>query len=148
MKTSSQMLDSRSSPVVFTDGKTTSDRLAKSCSTHCYGLFVLAPSGTGKTYYVNGQHEKHWIDGDLLWTVTGSDYSDMKWISNIQEVSEIDARCDVITQQAKNEVFGSLAHQIYFWNQMQLSYHNGQYLCSIYNRESRMLIPWARLVQI
>lgn len=92
-------------PVVFTDGSDIYAKLAHSYTKHGHGRFILAPSGSGKTHFVNGQKTKDWIDGDLLWAVTGADYSNDEWNQDLSEVMEINARCDVITQQAKKQGF-------------------------------------------
>lgn len=70
---------------------------------HATGLFILAPSGTGKSYFVDRQEEKNWIDGDELWPLTGADYTHSEWNNDFEEVMEINARSDVITLQAKNK---------------------------------------------
>ncbi|MFZ3010085.1 MAG: hypothetical protein WA030_03655 [Candidatus Microsaccharimonas sp.] len=98
-------IDAGSVPVVFADGTAIYDDLAKTYTRHAEGLFILAPSGTGKSYYVNAQSEKAWIDGDVLWVVTGADYSQDEWDESLEDIMEINGRSDVITQQAKKQGF-------------------------------------------
>jgi hypothetical protein len=88
---------------MFTDGKSVYSELAKQYITHDKGLFILAPSGSGKTYFVNHQSavEKHWIDGDLLWIATNADPTGDEWDDDPVLVQEINDRCDIITYQAK-----------------------------------------------
>lgn len=89
-------------PVVFCDGSLVfNDLKNEDYIAHQTGLFILAPSGTGKTYFVNGQFVNNWIDGDYLWSICGADYTDETWNGNMEEVMEINARCDTITLQAK-----------------------------------------------
>lgn len=91
--------------LIFTNGKKVYTQLAKEYIRHSSGLFILAPSGSGKTYFVEHQTRKDWIDGDLLWSITGADNSSDDWNDNIDDVMEINARSDVITQQAKKQGF-------------------------------------------
>lgn len=94
---------SSSTPIVFTDGSAIYQELAKQYITHDKGLFILAPSGAGKTHYVQNQapDARHWIDGDLLWVVTNADPTDDEWESDFELVQEVNARSDVITYQSK-----------------------------------------------
>ena len=105
MKSMPYNMNSSSVPVVFANGTAIYDDLAKTYTRHTKGLFILAPSGTGKSYYVNKQSEKAWIDGDLLWVVTGADYSQDEWVESLEDIMEINGRSDVITQQAKKQGF-------------------------------------------
>lgn len=68
---------------------------------HKTGLFILAPSGAGKTYFVTRQQKMDWIDGDDLWPVSGADDTDPSWNYDMNEVMELNLRCDIITLQAK-----------------------------------------------
>lgn len=91
-------------PVIFTDGSQTFARLkTRQLAQHEVGLFILAPSGAGKTHFVINQKDKNWIDGDELWPLCGADYTDDAWHDNFEEVMEINARCDIVTLQAKKQ---------------------------------------------
>lgn len=68
---------------------------------HTKGFFILAPSGTGKTHFVNRQKEKNWIDGDVLWVATKAHPHTDWWTKGLEIIKEVDARSDVITQEAK-----------------------------------------------
>lgn len=68
---------------------------------HTKGYFILAPSGTGKTYYTSRQIEMHWIDGDALWNAAGAHPQVQWWTMGLEMILEVDARSDVITQEAK-----------------------------------------------
>ena len=70
---------------------------------HKKGFFILAPSGTGKTHFVKRQTEKHWIDGDSLWTATRAHPETDWWRRGIEVIKEVDARSDVMTQEAKRQ---------------------------------------------
>lgn len=89
-------------PVVFADGTSVYTELSKTYIRHDKGLFILAPSGVGKTYFVSKQagDAKHWIDGDTLWVVTNADPTDDEWDDDFSLVQAVNARCDVITHQA------------------------------------------------
>ncbi len=100
-------------PVVFSDGTTVFKELASKYLTHSEGLFILAPSGSGKSHYVNAQKEKNWIDGDYLWPLCGADVTGDEWGYDFSVVMETNNRCDVITEQAKKLgfwVIGSSNH--------------------------------------
>jgi hypothetical protein len=68
---------------------------------HSKGFFILAPSGAGKTYFITHQKEKHWIDGDALWIATKAHPDIDWWTKGLEIIREVDARSDVITQEAK-----------------------------------------------
>lgn len=88
-------------PLVFSDGTKVYKDLAKVYRTHQVGYYILAPSGAGKTHFVNSQKEKHWIDGDLLWTSANAHPDGAWWLEDIDTIQEIARRSDVITEQAK-----------------------------------------------
>lgn len=96
----SQKLTTRT-PVIFADGTQFFTELSKKYLTHKKGLFILAPSGSGKTYFTTRQEQPNWIDGDYLWAATNADLSGDKWGDDFEVVQEINNRSDVITQQAK-----------------------------------------------
>ncbi len=102
------MLDNKTPPkvVIFTDGINFYKELSKKYIQHKgRGYFILAPSGSGKTYYVNNQKDQHWIDGDYLWVASNADYSSDEWSTDSNDVQEINIRCDIITQQSKDQGF-------------------------------------------
>ncbi|MCR4312184.1 MAG: ATP-binding protein [Candidatus Uhrbacteria bacterium] len=68
---------------------------------HDKGLFILAPSGSGKTYFVKNQAEKHWIDGDQLWNAAGAHPEGPWWTESLEIINEVDRRSDVVTRAAK-----------------------------------------------
>lgn len=90
-----------STPLVFSDGTKVYNELAKVYKTHSVGYYILAPSGAGKTHFVNSQEEKHWIDGDLLWMSANAHPDGTWWLEGIDKIQEIARRSDVITEQAK-----------------------------------------------
>ena len=59
-------------PIIYTSGKSLFKRYMDNYVIHTKGYFILAPSGSGKTYYVNHQRFKDWIDGDVLWDEAGA----------------------------------------------------------------------------
>jgi hypothetical protein len=77
-------------PLVFKDGTELYDEFAKRYITHKRGFFILAPSGAGKTYYINNQKTKHWIDGDEIWIAANAHPKFGWWLQS-----------DVVTMQAK-----------------------------------------------
>ena len=92
-------------PLVFTDGTSLYDELKKKYVTHRVGYFILAPSGAGKTHFVNGQIEPHWIDGDHLWMSAHAHPDSKWWLEPVEIINEIDSRSDVITVEAKKMGF-------------------------------------------
>jgi hypothetical protein len=95
----------KNTPVIFTDGTTFFEELSKDYIMHDRGLFILAPSGAGKTHFVNGQEQKNWVDGDYLWPLAGADLSGDEWNDDLSQVEEINIRCDAITNQATKQGF-------------------------------------------
>jgi len=69
---------------------------------HDKGLFILAPSGSGKTHFCTNQIEKHWIDGDEIWMASKAHPDYAWWNDSIEVINQIDQRSDVITMEAKN----------------------------------------------
>lgn len=105
MKVLPHTIYSGSIPVIFADGTEAYDSLAQTYTQHDSGRFILAPSGSGKSYFVNNQAAKNWVDGDHLWVTTGADYSNDEWNESFEDIMEINARSDVITHQAKKQGF-------------------------------------------
>ena len=105
MKSIPHQINSGKTPVIFSDGTKVYDKLSETYVKHDSGLFILAPSGTGKTYFVNHQKQYDWVDGDLLWVVTGADYSNDEWDESLEDIMEINGRSDIITQQAMKQGF-------------------------------------------
>lgn len=92
-----------STPLIFADGTDVYHKLAEKYLTHKRGFFILAPSGAGKTYFVDAQKEKHWMDGDELWMATNAHPDGAWWTAGdaAESLREIDAKSDIITLQAK-----------------------------------------------
>lgn len=84
-------------PSVFQQNKKVYQPFLAETLPHMKGFFILAPSGTGKTYFVNHQSQKHWIDGDALWNATGAHPNVEWWTMGLEVIEEVDARSDVIT---------------------------------------------------
>ena len=88
-------------PIVFQKDEEIYKKFLSETMPHSKGFFILAPSGTGKTYFTNRQTEKHWIDGDKLWVATNAHPDAAWWTKSFEVIAEVDARSDVITQEAK-----------------------------------------------
>lgn len=88
-------------PLVFADGTNVYNKLAKKYIKHKVGYFILAPSGVGKTHFINNQKEPHWIDGDDIWAAAKAHPEGEWWLEEIPIIDEIDQRSDVITVEAK-----------------------------------------------
>lgn len=86
-------------PLIFKEGFAVYENFAQQFITHSKGFFILAPSGSGKTYFIEKQKDKHWMDGDSLWETTNAHPSGFWWLGN--DIDEIDQRSDIITIQAK-----------------------------------------------
>lgn len=92
-------------PVVFSDGADFFDELGSKYKTHDKGLFILAPSGAGKTHFCQGQSEPDWIDGDELWLSSKAQPEGPWWTQGIEVINRVDQRSEVITMEAKLKGF-------------------------------------------
>jgi hypothetical protein len=97
---------SNSIPLMFTDGTEVYKKLTEEYKVHKKGLFILAPSGAGKTYYINNQKEKNWIDGDVLSLETNAQPDGEWWFENFDIIDEIEQRIDIVTSIGKKLVYG------------------------------------------
>ena len=88
-------------PLIFADGSSVYKKFAREFITHKRGFFIMAPSGAGKTHFINNQKKKHWMDGDALWEETKAHPKGAWWLEPLDTIDEIDQRCDVVTVQAK-----------------------------------------------
>lgn len=89
------------SPLKLVDGKDVFKKYMDEYVVHEKGLFILAPSGIGKTHFINNQSEKHWIDGDEIWTAAGAHPKTAWWTMGTEYTNEIDMRSDLITLYIK-----------------------------------------------
>lgn len=94
-----------STPVIYSDGTKLYDELGKTYIKHKHGLFILAPSGVGKTHFVRSQYQKHWIDGDDLYPKANADLTNHDWVYDSELVEEINIKSDVITMEARKQGF-------------------------------------------
>lgn len=94
-------LYNESTPLIFTDGTEIYNELKKEYITHKKGYFIYGPSGVGKTYFINNQKVKNWIDGDILWSAAKAFPDGEWWNLSGDEIDAIERRADVITEQAK-----------------------------------------------
>jgi hypothetical protein len=92
---------SLNAPVMFTDGTEVYNKLALNYRAHAKGYYILAPSGSGKTYFVTRQTVKDWVEGDELWLATHAHPNGPWWEEPLERRVELEARSDVITQEAK-----------------------------------------------
>lgn len=90
-------------PVTFQNNQKFYDDMAARYRKHESGLFIVAPSGSGKTYYCNHQSEPHWIDGDELWQKSGAHPDISWWLGDMDTINRVDQRSDVITMEAKRQ---------------------------------------------
>lgn len=88
-------------PLMFVDGSSLYKKFAEEFITHKKGFFIMAPSGAGKTYFIDRQKEKHWIDGDSLWETANAHPKGEWWLESGEIIDEIDSRSDFITNEAK-----------------------------------------------
>lgn len=70
---------------------------------HSKGFFIVAPSGSGKTYFTKNQKELNWIDGDELWMASGAHPDREWWLESMEIIHEVDKRSDFVTQKAKEK---------------------------------------------
>lgn len=88
-------------PVTFEEDSKFYDRLAEKYLKHNTGLFILAPSGAGKTYFCKQQKQQDWIDGDELWMGAKAHPDGPWWNEAVPVINRIDKRSDVITSESK-----------------------------------------------
>lgn len=98
------MLDA-SLPFIFQDGTKAFKKLADQYNTHKRGLFILGPSGIGKTHFITHHGKNDWVDGDILWYATNALPGGKYWENGPEEINRIESRCDVITVEAKHKGF-------------------------------------------
>lgn len=101
-------------PVIFTSGTAFFEELKTKYKTHQKGLFIMTPSGAGKTYYCKNQTEPRWIDGDELWTNSGAQPQIEWWDGGVPMINAVEQRCDVVTAQAVQRGFRLLG-SINYW---------------------------------
>jgi hypothetical protein len=92
-------------PLVFADGSDFYGTLAKTYRTHKKGLYILAPSGSGTTYFVHAQTDKNWLDGDVLWMSAHAHPEGPWWRKRGSEFLQIMRRSDVLTYEAIKQGF-------------------------------------------
>lgn len=92
-------------PVTFQDNQSFYDGIAAKYTRHPTGLFILAPSGSGKTYFCQNQPSTDWIDGDILWESSGAHPGIAWWTGGEEVIHRVDQRSDVITMEAKLQGF-------------------------------------------
>lgn len=94
-------------PTILTDGRFFYKELGRQYVRHDKGLFILAPSGVGKTHFCNAQKDKHWIDGDELWVAAGAmpPIGVEWWNMGVPVIEQVERRCDVVSTDAVNEGF-------------------------------------------
>jgi len=103
-------------PVIFCGGEDFFDNLAKKYKTHQKGLFIMTPSGAGKTYFCKRQSEPDWLDGDEVLIASGAQpkVEDKWWDQGVPVIERVEQRCDVITQQCVDRGFW-IMNSINFW---------------------------------
>ena len=89
------------SPLIFKEGDEVYKQFMNNYIVHTKGFFILGSSGSGKTHFVKNQKEKHWIDGDDLWTAAGASPNRAWWTEGPEVTADVDRKRDIITQQAK-----------------------------------------------
>lgn len=95
-------------PVIFADGVAYFEELGQKYRQHDQGLFILAPSGVGKTHFCKEQAEPHWIDGDDLWIGAKAHPDGPWWTEPLEVIDRVDQRSDVITMEAKHMGFWTM----------------------------------------
>ena len=93
-------------PLIFTDGTKFYKKLGKEYVRHKRGLFILGPSGVGKSHFYRNQKkgERHWIDADRLWRWSKA-MPKGAWWETFELIKEVESKCDIITHEAKKQRF-------------------------------------------
>ena len=99
----------------FTDGSNVYNDFDNEYNQHKKGFVILAPSGTGKTTFVNNQIgiKKNWIDTDILF---GPKSLNIDWMNSKNKVEEKLSylRADYMLEQSKlygYRIIGSLFYK-------------------------------------
>lgn len=100
--------------VIFSNGQQFFDEQKLKYRTHKKGLFIMTPSGTGKTYYCKHQLEPNWIDGDDIWVESGAQPLTAWWDMGVSVIEQVEQRCDIITSQATTRGFWIMG-SVNFW---------------------------------
>lgn len=118
-------------PVIFTNGERFFKELGTKFISHDKGLFIMSPSGAGKTHFYKQQQTPHWIDGDDFWREAGAQPPDgvAWWDMGVEVIEQVEQRCDIITSQAVKRGFWILG-SINFW----------------YKPDAIVIPPWETLV--
>jgi hypothetical protein len=105
-------------PIIYSDGSAFYETLGKKYITHDKGLFILAPSGAGKTHFCTSQKNPNWIDGDELWMETGAQppLEEEYWNQSVAVIEMVEQRSDVVTADAKMHGFWVMGASC-FWLQ-------------------------------
>ncbi len=101
-------------PVIFTSGQSFYKGFGKKYVQHNNGLFILAPSGSGKTHFCKIQKEPHWIDGDEIWMSAGAHPDGAWWKEPLETLNRVDQRSDVITMEAMKLGFWIMGASCYW----------------------------------
>lgn len=101
-------------PVIFSNGNDFFEELAEKFPQHSKGLFIMTPSGAGKTYFCKHQIAPHWIDGDDLWLQSGAQPEIEWWNGGVPMIERVEQRCDIITAAAKDMGFWIMG-SVNFW---------------------------------
>lgn len=103
-------------PVIYRDGSDFFEELENKYVRHDKGLFILTPSGAGKTYYCNKQQEQNWIDGDTIYFETNAEppVETEWWSKGYQVINRVEQRCDVITAEVVDRGFWIMG-SINYW---------------------------------
>lgn len=91
--------------VVYANGEHFFEELGRTYVQHPKGLFIMTPSGAGKTYFCTRQQEPHWIDGDTVLTQAGAQPHNDWWNQGVPVIERVEQRCDIITQQCVDKGF-------------------------------------------
>jgi hypothetical protein len=113
MKIDTSKQRSTSAPVIFSDGTEFFGNLANKYRAHSKGLFILAPSGSGKTHYIKAQKSNDWIDGDDIWVSAGAQPKSSWWLWDLEDIYKVERKCDVITEEARDMGFWILGSADY-----------------------------------
>ena len=93
-------------PVIFKTADRFYKDLEQRYKRHAKGLFIVAPSASGKTYFCDRQSQPDWIDGDVLWGTAGADPFPFQWWNDgLQTIHRVGQRCDIITADAVDRGF-------------------------------------------
>ena len=92
--------------VIYASGEIFFEELGKKYVQHPKGLFIMTPSGAGKTYFCSRQEEQHWIDGDTVLTDAGAQPQNDWWNQGVPVILDEESDAGQAYSDAVDRLLG------------------------------------------